>query len=329
MRYFELAGLRGSVLGFGCGAVMGRVGRNDSLRAMGLAWDDGINVFDVARSYGFGAAEGVLGEFLRSGRREEAVVVTKFGIWPAPQSRLKNTLKPAVRMVRELVPRARPFIKRVAGKNVQYEQFSVATMRASLAESLRQLRTDHVDVLLLHGAPETVMAADDLVAALQDVVESGTARLVGVSSGVPVLRAMADANLGVLQSMQFTINLFDLEGLDLAGWAGERLVIGIHPFGGLAGIDQGRVLLESLAGDHTIPAAIRARLVRVDKQVLADVVLNVLLRDTGLHTLAPSMMSPANLRVNVGAVNRSQFDDAEIALLRQRLLTTVGVAPSA
>ena len=184
MRYFERADLRGSELGFGCASVMGRVGRTDSLRAMGLAWDNGINVFDVARSYGFGAAEGVLGEFLCAGRRAEAVVVTKFGTWPETQSRLRNGLKPAVRMVRKLVPRARPLIKRLASKNVQYEQFSVSTMRTSLGESLRQLRTDHVDVLLLHGAPAGGMVADDLIAALQDVVDSGTA----VSSGSQVTR---------------------------------------------------------------------------------------------------------------------------------------------
>ena len=68
---------------------------------------------------------------------------------------------------------------------------------------------------------------------------------------------MVDANLSVLKSMQLPINLFDLGGLDLAGSAGERLVMANHPFGGSEGIDKGRALLESLSRDETIPAAIR------------------------------------------------------------------------
>ena len=91
-----LGSVRGSVLGFGCGSVLGRVGRSASLRAMECAWEEGITVFDTARSYGFGEAEGVLAEFLR-GKREQAVVMTKFGILPQRQSALTKAAMPVVR----------------------------------------------------------------------------------------------------------------------------------------------------------------------------------------------------------------------------------------
>jgi len=45
---------------------------------MGVGWDAGIRFFDTARSYGFGEAEGVLGDFLK-GKRDQAVVATKPG----------------------------------------------------------------------------------------------------------------------------------------------------------------------------------------------------------------------------------------------------------
>ena len=64
-------------LRIGAGACRTR----QSLRAMGCAWDAGITLFDTARSYGFGDAEAVLGEFLR-GKRDKAVIATKFGITP-------------------------------------------------------------------------------------------------------------------------------------------------------------------------------------------------------------------------------------------------------
>ena len=70
MRYVDLPIPSGgmaaqvSVLGFGCAALMGRVGRRDSLAALAAAQDAGINFFDTARSYGYGESEALLGQFL-------------------------------------------------------------------------------------------------------------------------------------------------------------------------------------------------------------------------------------------------------------------------
>jgi aryl-alcohol dehydrogenase-like predicted oxidoreductase len=84
---------------------MGRVGRGASLRAMNIAWDQGITLFDTARSYGFGEAEAVLGEFLR-GKRAQAVVATKFGIIPQKLNAVERAAVPVVRAARK-VPRFR------------------------------------------------------------------------------------------------------------------------------------------------------------------------------------------------------------------------------
>ena len=46
---------------------------------LGAAYDAGIRHFDVARSYGYGDAEGVVGEFLR-GCSEQVTVTSKFGL---------------------------------------------------------------------------------------------------------------------------------------------------------------------------------------------------------------------------------------------------------
>ena len=64
---------------FGCASVGGRVGPRASVRAMEFAFDQGVSGFDVARSYGYGDAERILGGFLR-GKRDRCVVVSKAGI---------------------------------------------------------------------------------------------------------------------------------------------------------------------------------------------------------------------------------------------------------
>lgn len=112
MRYTDLGAgkWRSSALGFGCSAVMGRVGRKQSLRAMSQAYDAGITFFDTARSYGYGESEAIVGEFLR-GRRERVILSTKFGIVPARPSAWKRSFMPIVRTAVGLVPSVRQLIR--------------------------------------------------------------------------------------------------------------------------------------------------------------------------------------------------------------------------
>ena len=71
-----------SRIAFGCASLGGRVGKQEGLRALALAHDSGINLFDTARSYGFGRGERILGEFIRTRPRDSVVVITKAGIAP-------------------------------------------------------------------------------------------------------------------------------------------------------------------------------------------------------------------------------------------------------
>src|SRR6266851_5491872 len=72
-------------LGFGCGSIMGVLGRHDSLKLLETAYDAGIRHFDVAPRYGYGEAESCLGEFLEH-HRGQITVTTKYGIAPPKKS---------------------------------------------------------------------------------------------------------------------------------------------------------------------------------------------------------------------------------------------------
>ena len=60
---------------------MGSISRRESLRLLEAAFDAGIRHFDVAPMYGYGEAEGCLGEFLQR-HRADVTVTTKYGIPP-------------------------------------------------------------------------------------------------------------------------------------------------------------------------------------------------------------------------------------------------------
>src|SRR5438045_1975491 len=71
-------GLEVSTLGFGCAKLTFNT-REEALRVLETAYEEGITHYDVARVYGLGWAEGILGEFLKN-KRDHVTVTTKFGL---------------------------------------------------------------------------------------------------------------------------------------------------------------------------------------------------------------------------------------------------------
>lgn len=316
------AGMRASVLGFGCSAILGRVGRKDSLAALGAAYDAGITLYDTARSYGYGESETLLGEFFR-GRRDSIILSTKFGIVPAQTSLFKETVKPLARKVLRLFPRARKAVQKQIGAQFSQNNFTVPVLRSSIETSLRKLQTDYVDLLFMHSAPVSVLQQEDLLAALEQLVTEGKVRRFGISSHPPVIEAALAAHLPGLHSVQFPCNLFDLKiAQRLAADGRDIIAIANHPFGGAQRIAESKALLTSLSRDPNAPASLSEKLRVVDDAALADVVLNAITRNTNIQVVIPSMMRPDHLRANVAAIERSHFSSEELHWLRNAISET-------
>jgi aryl-alcohol dehydrogenase-like predicted oxidoreductase len=162
MRTVELVpGIKSSALGFGCAPILGSVDGATARRALSVALDHGVTHFDVARSYGYGDAEGFLGRYLQS-RRGQVVLATKFGIEATPRARFLRPLKPLVRWAKKLKKPAPPHDnsqQRRSSLNAPptlgdrfHERVAMVpeNLRASVEKSLWALRTDYLDYLLLH-----------------------------------------------------------------------------------------------------------------------------------------------------------------------------------
>ena len=150
-------------LGFGCASVMGKVGKGDAFNAMAVALEHGITHFDIARSYGFGRAEAVLGQFLK-GRRDKVTVTTKFGVVPPRLSLKHKLIMPVARQAMQVLPALASRARKQSAVLLADRCFDVGYAQTCLHESLRQLQTDHVDVYLLH---EPVSLTPDQRHALQ------------------------------------------------------------------------------------------------------------------------------------------------------------------
>lgn len=310
-----------SVVGFGCSALLGRASRRESLLALNTAFDAGITFYDTARSYGYGAAEGLLGGFLAaagSSRREKIILSTKFGILPVARN-WKSMVKPVARAAVRLVPSLRQAAQRHAAGQFNTNQFSLTNLQSSLETSLRQLRTEYVDMLFLHEAPASVLAQDDLLEALGKLVEQGKVRRAGISAEHAVIETAFAKPHAPLTVAQFAMNLSNLGFAERTVQEKSMLLVANHPFGGSTGVEGSRERIAKLAASKKLSAEIREKLTLDDPQLLPELVLNAVITGTGISAVVPAMMTPAHIHSNIRAVESCRFTAEELGQIRGAL----------
>jgi aryl-alcohol dehydrogenase-like predicted oxidoreductase len=179
-------------LGYGCSSIMGAMNRRHSLRLLDAAFDAGIRHFDVAPMYGYGEAESCLGEFLQH-HRNEVTVTTKYGIAAPKRGGALRAARRVVGPIIQRIPALKRRLVRAAGAvaaPAEKSKFSAEEARASLENSLRLLRTNFIDVLLLHEAEAHDLSDDGLLRFLEDSIAQGKIGSFGVGSDnmkLPVL----------------------------------------------------------------------------------------------------------------------------------------------
>lgn len=150
-RQFGRTGIRVSEIGVGCGGLGGE-------RKMGLepvlerAVEMGINFFDTCDTYAETRSEQTLGRVLSRFPRDRIVLCTKFG----------GVIDSAGDWHRDI---------------------SVPHLHDAFEASCRRLKTDYLDIYLVHTPPRDICspANDELFAALQRMVEQGKIRAYGLS----------------------------------------------------------------------------------------------------------------------------------------------------
>jgi aryl-alcohol dehydrogenase-like predicted oxidoreductase len=184
MQRIAVSNLEGvaSVIGMGCASLGSRVGRREGLKVLDRAFDVGVTWFDVAPSYGDAEAEFILGQFVQ-GKRDKVQICTKVGIRPAQTSFATRATKPLLRSAIHAVPMLRKYVARTRPTAVKLA-ITGEMISSSVDASLQRLRTDHVDVLALHGAEPDEVLRDDVLTALGRLVRLGKAKTVSVASSL-------------------------------------------------------------------------------------------------------------------------------------------------
>jgi D-threo-aldose 1-dehydrogenase len=316
------SGARTTCLGFGCSALVGGRTAAEARALLDAAFDAGIRHFDVARVYGTGDAEVVLGQFAK-GHRGELTVATKFGIEPLPQTRSTTAAK---RIVRPLLRRSRSLMRlarRQSRRFVTRSHFTPQEARTSLATSLRGLDAPCVEVLLMHDCTAADWQRPDVQATLQDLKASGEIGAYGTATSFTETRTILAGAEPYPAVAQFDSDAINSHVTQLAGESAVGTVITYRC------VSQALpALAERLAGDTDL-ARKWARALDVDvrsREVLGSLLLCHAVRSNRSGITLFSSGDPARIQRNVEAVSENAFEDAQLDefALRARTLLLGG-----
>lgn len=215
------SGLVASALGLGCMGMSefyGTPDEREAIRTIHRALELGVTLLDTADMYGVGSNELLLGEALH-GRRERAIVATKFGI------------------VRTTDPNARSFNGRP-----EY-------VRSACEASLRRLGVDVIDLYQLHRV-DPATPIEETVGAMQELVEEGKVRYLGLSEAhVEDLRRAA--SVAPIASLQSEYSLFERGLEDGVLDVCEELGVGLLAYAPLGrGMLTGRIKRTDVLSDE-------------------------------------------------------------------------------
>jgi len=223
MQYRTLGrtGWKVSEISFGAWAIggsWGQVSDEDSMAALHKAIDCGVNFIDTADVYGGGRSERLIAR-LKKERKEEIIVATKAGR----------------RLPRQTV-----------------EGYSRQNLSAWIEDSLRNLATDRLDLVQLHGPPTELYSRPDVFGMLDDLVAAGKIRYYGVSVE-KVEEALKAIEFPNVQTVQIIFNCFRQRPADVFFAKAKEKRVGILARVPLAsGLLTGKLRLDSTfaADDH-------------------------------------------------------------------------------
>lgn len=209
-----------SRLGFGAGALRLSEDGREAARSLDAAYDVGIRHFDVAPSYGFGLAEDAVGAFAAR-HRGAITITTKVGITRPTSPKLMTRLRAVARPIFNSMPQLRRALGGTVFKlTTARAQFDAATVKESLAESLRRLQVETIDIFLLHEAgPDDI--SDELLKALDEARRMGDIGCFGVGSVRAKAEAVMRSGSGAMGVVQVPFDLDDV--------LGRRILTGAAP----------------------------------------------------------------------------------------------------
>lgn len=189
------------------GAGWGDVNKKESMEAIETMIERGVNLIDTAPFYGLGESEKIVGEVIRD-KRDDIVLLTKAGTgWDE--------------------------------KGVPFKRSDYKSIIKDCEESLQRLKTDYIDLYLIHW-PDEVTPIEEMMDAMNKLKQDGKIRFIGASnfSKEEVLESEKYVSFDILQH---PYSMVAQDFRELLTWA-HKNNIGTMSYGSLgAGILTGSI----------------------------------------------------------------------------------------
>jgi aryl-alcohol dehydrogenase-like predicted oxidoreductase len=256
--------------------------------------DEGITMIDTSPDYG--GSEEHIGRAI-SHRRSEYFLASKCG---CPVGEGVGDTPPA---------------------GLREHTFTRENIRAGVEQSLRRLRTDHLDLVQFHISPSPeVLAEHDAVAELLALRDEGKVRFLGMSGTLPNLPAQIA--MGVFDAFQIPYSAVERDheaAISDAAAAGSGTII-------RGGVARG---MAEPSPDYPEPfrqmmVARRERFEQTDvDDLLGDMspmefMLRFTISHPDLHTTIVGTKNPAHLRANIEAASKGPLPPAVYAEAKDR-----------
>ena len=297
-RIFGQTGLHVSPLGFGAApAAFLKSDIDSTVTLLNQLLDNGVNLIDTAAVYP--GSEAFIGDHF-SARRDEYVLVSKCG-----HTKVEGVSAP---------------------------NWSRALVSAAVDRALRLLKTDHLDVMLLHSCDLETLRKGDALLELIEAKQAGKIRHVGYSGDNEA--AEYACSLPDIEVVETSVNYVDQANIDRVLPIAHANRVGI-----IAKRPVANAAWKGAAGRAGIYVNYTREYVRRhdEMKIVADefgfsddqwpeLALRFTLSFPDVSTAIVGTTNPANAKVNLDALGRGPLPDEVVERIRHRFRVTDGSA---
>ncbi len=291
-------GLEVTRLGFGAmelAPIKAGLTREGAGRILRAVLDGGIRFIDTSPDYGI--SEEMIGEHIAE-RRDEYVLASKCGC---------------------------PIDAAPSANGVGAHVYTPANIRAGVEQSLKRMRTDHIDIVQIHMSPSrAVLEKDGAIDTLRELQREGKLRFIGISGVLPDLDDHIE--MGVFDTFQIPYSALQREhehAISRAARAGSGTII-------RGGVARGAPAPDKVPDEELefFRPAMQQRRDAWETAGLDDLLegssrMEFLLRFTlsqaDVHTTIVGTASPDHLAANLAAAKAGPLSDDVTAETRRRL----------
>jgi aryl-alcohol dehydrogenase-like predicted oxidoreductase len=210
MKYIDYGYIKASKLGVGTSSYGSKTSKRQALKILKKLEEHNINYIDTAISYGLGYSESIVGDFIHKSR-ERYFISTKVGIQAQSISTLKKLALPLVRTIYSFPFLNKAIKKQSAAVYDDHKILSVQEVYGSIQQSLKNLRTDYIDQLLIHNNCAIYLNNPAVLDLLNQYKEKGIIRHIGITTDTldtPTL-SQIHKNKDLIKTIQIPFTLME------------------------------------------------------------------------------------------------------------------------